>query len=51
MDNFYFICIFITCDEQMFHYSDKVWFILKNATQICFLLHIRMAQILMLKSF
>ena len=45
----YSLCIFIICDEQTFHYSNKVWFILKNATQICSLYHIRMPQILMLK--
>ena len=24
IDNFYFLCILITCEEQAFHYSDKV---------------------------
>ena len=46
-DNFYFLCIFITCDEQTFHYSNKVWFILKNATQIYFLLSFHLPQSLM----
>ena len=47
--NFYFLYIFITRDEQTFHYSDNVRFILKDATQISSLFHIRMPQILMLK--
>ena len=49
IDNFYFLCIFITCDKQTFHYSDKVRFILKDFTQICSLFSIRMPPILMLK--
>ena len=31
------------------HYCDKVWFILKNATQVCSLFSIRISQILMFK--
>ena len=46
---FTFLCVFITCDEQTFYYIDKVWFILKDTTQICSLFSIRMSQILMLK--
>ena len=49
IDNFYFSCIFINCDEQTFNYSDKVRFVLKDSTQICFLFHKRMPQILILK--
>ena len=33
--DFYFLCIFVTCDEQTVHYNDKIWFILKDASQIC----------------
>ena len=49
IDNFYFLWVFTACDEQTFYYSGKVLFILKDATQICSLFHIRMPQILMLK--
>ena len=34
VDKFYFLCIFITCDEQTFDNNDEVWVILKDATQI-----------------
>ena len=49
IDNFYCLCIFITCDEQTFNYSVKVSLILKDATKICFLFRICMPQILMVK--
>ena len=49
IDNFYFLCTFITCDEQTFHYSGKVLFVLKDATQIYSLFSICIPQILMLK--
>ena len=49
IDNFYFLCIFITCDEQKTHYEDKVWFILKDATQICSLFHVHTPRMQMLK--
>ena len=45
IDNFYFLCIFSTFDEQTFFFSDKVWFILKDATQIYSLFYICMPQI------
>ena len=34
VDNFCFLSVFITCDEQTFDYNDEVWVILKDATQI-----------------
>ena len=40
--------IYFTCDKQTFHYSDKVWFILNDATY-CSLVSIRIPQILMIK--
>ena len=49
IDNFHFLCIFITCVEQTFHYSNKVRFILKDATQICSFFIIYIPQILMFK--
>ena len=49
VDSFFFLCIFISCDEQTFHYSDKVWLILMDATQNCFLFSIRVPQRLILK--
>ena len=48
-DDLCFLSIFITCDEQSFHQSNEVWFILKNATQICSLFNICIIQILMFK--
>ena len=47
--NTYFLYILITCDEQTFYYSDKVWFILKDASQISSAFRVRMPQILMFK--
>ena len=49
IDSFYFLCIVITCGEQMFPESAKVWFILKDAFQICSFFNIRMPQIRMLQ--
>ena len=49
VDNFYFLCIFITCDEQTFDYHDEVWVILKGATKFTPFFSIHMPQILMLK--
>ena len=49
IDIFYFLCIFVSCEKQTFHYNDKVWLILKDANQICSLFSICMPQILMLK--
>ena len=49
MDNFYFLCMCITCNEQTFNCSDQVQFILKEATQVRSLFHIRMPLILTLK--
>ena len=34
VDNFCFLSVFITCDEQTFDYHDEVWVILKDPTQI-----------------
>ena len=45
----YFLFKLISCDEQAFYYSDKVWLFLKNATQIRSLFNIRMTQIRMLQ--
>ena len=49
MDNFYFLCMCITCNEQTFNYSDQVQFIFKEATKIRSFFHIRMPLILTLK--
>ena len=49
VDNIYCLCIVITCDYQTFHYSDKIWFSLKDASQICSPLSARAHQILMFK--
>ena len=41
--------VYLLPDEQKFHYSDKVWFILKDLTPMCSFFHICVPQIMILK--
>ena len=49
IDNFYFLWVFIACDEQTFRYSVKYGSFKKNVTQICSGFSISLPRVLILK--